>query len=153
MRTVIFLAAMTIGLTANTQIKLPKVDKDSVDAITMYTCGCFVSTEDYDNAKDTVYYLTFDADNYGILTPKQMEKVYGKLMEVLALNGRDVKDTDRAMVADTVNYPDLKQIQKKLSIGYYPEERFDYVIKDHVVSLIYSHQQYQLMIYRNPYAD
>ena len=153
MKTVIFLAAMTIGLTANTQIKLPKIDIHNVDASTMYRCGCFVSTEDDDNVTDTVYYLTFDADNYGKLTPKQMEKVYEKFMEVLALNGRDVKDTDRVMVADTMNYPDLKQIQKKLSIGYYPEERFDYVINDQVVALMYSHQQYQLMIYRNPYID
>lgn len=152
MRTVFFLTAMTVGLTANTQIKLPKIDMHNVDAITMYECGCFVSTEDYDNPKDSVYYITFDAEDYDKLTPKHMEMVYGKFVEVLAANGRDVKHPDMASVTDTADYPDLKQIQRKLAMGYLSEERFDYVIGDYVVALMYSHMQYQLMVYKNPYA-
>jgi hypothetical protein len=149
MRTVIFSAAMTIGMTGNAQIKLPKIDKYSVDGLTMYTCGCFCSSESEVVLGEINYYMTFDIDDYPNMEIEYMEKVYNKLMEVLQLNGHDVMDPDVIQVSDYATYPNLKDIKTKLRIGFCPEERFDYIIKGYVVSLIYSSTEYQLFIYKN----
>ena len=150
MRTVILTAALFIGTMVSAQSILGvKLDKENVNGYTMYTCGCFCSKESVVDEGDIVYYLTFHIDEYPDMSIKYMEKVFDKFLEVLKANGHDVEDPDRIQVTDYSDYPILSDIKRKLAIGYLPEERFDYVIGDYVVSLIYSSTEYQLFIYKN----
>ena len=153
MRTVIFLAALLIGMTVTAQVpKGLNVDIDSVSAYEMYTCGCFCSMESLTEAGEIDYYMTFHIEEHPDLNFKHMEKVFNKFLEVLSANGRSVDSPDMVQVIDYAEYPILKDIKTKLSIGFLPEERFDYVIGDYIVALIYSSVEYQLFIYKNPYA-
>lgn len=153
MRTVNFLAALLIGMTVTAQVpKGLNVDRDSVSAYEMYTCGCFCSTISDVAEGELTYYMTFHIEEHPDLNFKHMEKVFNKFLEVLSANGRPVDSPDMVQVIDYAEYPILKDIKTKLSIGFLPEERFDYVIGDYIVALIYSSVEYQLFIYKNPYA-
>jgi hypothetical protein len=150
MKTILIITiTLSFDIAFSQGIKLPKVDKDSVDGLIMYTCGCFCSIESNEDPNELDYYMTFDIDDYPNMEFKYMEKVYNKFMEVLQLNGHDVKDPDVIQVSDYATYPNLKDIKTKLQIGYCPEERFDYIIKGYVVALIYSSTEYRLFIYKN----
>jgi hypothetical protein len=155
MKTVIFFAALLIGTTVTAQIpKGLEVEKgkDSVEAYMMYTCGCFCSMESGVAIGEIDYYMTFHIDEHPDMSLKYMEKVFNKFLEVLSANGRSVDTPDMVQVTDYAEYPALKTIKTKLSIGFLPEERFDYIIGDYIVALIYSSTEYQLFIYKNPFA-
>jgi hypothetical protein len=123
--------------------------KMDVGYLEVLQCECLCSVIDGD---DTTYFITFDSEYIGKLTKKHIEKLYIELERILKANGRPVDSPDAVSVTDYATHPVLSEIQKKLSVGNLSEERFDYVIGDYIVAFMYSWYEYEIIIYRNPYA-
>ncbi len=138
-----------VTFTSLAQVKGLENAKMDVGYFEAASCECLCSVIYGD---DTTYYMTFDNETLGKLTNKHIEKLYNELDRILKSNGRPMDSPDAVSVTDYATHPVLSEIQKKLSIGYLSEERFDYVIGDYIVAFMYSWDQYEIMIYRNPYA-
>lgn len=148
MKTTILLVFAILSLNSSGQLKGLEGAKQLETALEMYNCKCLSSLID---DGDTIYYMTFDSESIGELNSKYMETLYEELNRILKANGRSIEDPDMVSTFDYATYPVLKDIKKKLGIGYISEERFDYAIGDYVVAFMYTSFQYQIMIYLNPY--
>jgi hypothetical protein len=150
MKTVIFFAALLIGTTVTAQApKGLESAKMDVSYAEISSCACLCSVID---DGDTTYFMKFDMEEVGILTKVHMQKLYNELDRILIANDRPVNSPDMISVTDYATHPVLSDIQKKLSMGFLPEERFDYVLGDYVVAFMYSWNQYWIMVYKNPFA-
>lgn len=138
-----------ITFSSEAQVKGLENAKMDVGYSEAASCECLCSVID-DN--DTTYFMTFDLETLGKLNKTHIERLYNELDRILKSNGRPMDSPDAVSVTDYATHPVLSEIQKKLNIGYLSEERFDYVIGDYILAFMYSWDQYEIMIYRNPYA-
>jgi hypothetical protein len=149
MRALIFSAVMTVATAATAQVKgLEKATigtsyADAYDSQSMY--GVVANG-------DTTYVMSVRSENVGQLTSSHVEMMLKELTRVIEANGRPIDSPDRVTVSDRATHPTLKEISLKVRLGSMSEERFDYVIGTHVVSLIYTAEKCLILIYKNPFA-
>lgn len=129
-----------------TQVKgIQTKDTLSFYDMTICSCPCLV----YDNISNTYdYHYAFYNDNKNIGS-LEVDSVYNKLVEILLLNGLDVNKPSK--VIGTSPQIDIKGIKKSYRSGNIKDGRYNYIKGDYIICFLYSIDDIELFIYKDPY--
>ena len=122
--------------------------KDTLDFYDMTICGCPCVV--YDNISGTYdYHYAFYDDNHNI-GDAEVDKIYNKLVEILSLNGLNIKKPFESIPKST--QIDVNQIKKSYKLGNVKDSRYNYNVGDYLICFLYSNKEIELFIYKDPYG-
>lgn len=123
--------------------------RDTLSFYDMFICSCPCLVFDYLSKTYDYHYAFYDINHE--IGDKEIDSIYNKLVDVLALNGLDV--TKPSKVIATSPLIDVRQIKKNFRNGNIKDGRYNYNIGNYLICFIYSIDMIELFIYEDPYKN